>query len=140
MLLAGVVTGVALVLNLISIRATAVVNNFGVSFELAGSLVAAAILLVGAIFFFKHSEGLHALVQSGPVGGGQINLTAVGLAALLPVFVLIGWEGAADLAEETKDPRRSTPQAMLRANWVSIFTSIVMILALRSRSPTASRR
>ena len=85
------------------------VNNFGVSFELAGSLVAAAILLIGAIFFFNHSEGLHALVQSGPVGGGAVNLTAVGLAALLPVFVLLGWEGAADLAEETKDPRRSHP-------------------------------
>jgi amino acid transporter len=126
-LLAGIVTAAALVLNLISIRATAAVNNVGVSFELAGSLVAAAILLFGAIFFFGRSEGFHALVQSGPVGGGSITLTAVGLAALLPVFVLLGWEGAADLAEETKDPRRSTPYAMLRANWVSIITSIVMI-------------
>jgi amino acid transporter len=134
-LLAGIVTAVALVLNLISIRATAVVNNFGVSFELAGSLIAAAILLVGAIFFFKHSQGLSVLVQSGPVGGGQINLTAIGLAALLPVFVLLGWEGAADLAEETKDPRRSTPYAMLRANWVSIFTSIVMIICFAIAIP-----
>jgi amino acid transporter len=127
-LLAGIVTAAALVLNLISIRATAVVNNVGVSFELAGSRVAAAILLVGALFFFHHSEGVHALVQSGPVGGGTINLTTVGLAALLPVFVLLGWEGAADLAEETKDPRGSTPYAMLRANWASIGTSIVMIV------------
>jgi amino acid transporter len=111
------------------------VNNFGVSFELAGSLIAAAILLVGAIFFFKHSQGLSVLVQSGPVGGGQINLTAIGLAALLPVFVLIGWEGAADLAEETKDPRRSTPYAMLRANWVSILTSIVMIVCFAIAIP-----
>jgi amino acid transporter len=134
-LLAGVVTAVALVLNLISIRATALVNNFGVSFELAGSLIAAALLLVGAIFFFKHSEGLGVLGQSGPVGGGQINLTAIGLAALLPVFVLIGWEGAADLAEETKDPRRSTPQAMFRANWVSIFTSLVMIVCFAIAIP-----
>lgn len=134
-LLAGIVTAAALVLNLISIRATAVVNNVGVSFELAGSLVAAAILLVGALFFFKHSEGVHALVQSGPVGGGTINLTAVGLAALLPVFVLLGWEGAADLAEETKDPRRSTPYAMLRANWVSIGTSIVMIVCFAIAIP-----
>jgi amino acid transporter len=111
------------------------VNNVGVSFELAGSLVAAAILLLGAIFFFHHSEGLHAVVQSGPVGGGSITLTAVGLAALLPVFVLLGWEGAADLAEETKDPRRSTPYAMLRANWVSIGTSIVMIVCFAIAIP-----
>jgi amino acid transporter len=134
-LLAGIVTAAALVLNLISIRATAAVNNVGVSFELAGSLVAAAILLFGAIFFFGRSEGFHALVQSGPVGGGSITLTAVGLAALLPVFVLLGWEGAADLAEETKDPRRSTPYAMLRANWVSIITSIVMIVCFAIAIP-----
>ena len=134
-LLAGIVTAAALVLNLISIRATAVVNNVGVSFELAGSRVAAAILLVGALFFFHHSEGVHALVQSGPVGGGTINLTAVGLAALLPVFVLLGWEGAADLAEETKDPRGSTPYAMLRANWASIGTSIVMIVCFAIAIP-----
>jgi amino acid transporter len=134
-LLAGIVTAVALVLNLISIRATAVVNNFGVTFELAGSLIAAAILFVGAIFFFKHSAGPSVLFQSGPVGGGSINLTAVGLAALLPVFVLLGWEGAADLAEETQDPRRSTPYAMLRANWLSIGTSIVMIICFAIAIP-----
>lgn len=134
-LLAGIVTVVALILNLISIRATAIVNNFGVTFELAGSLIAAGILFVGAIFFFKHSEGTSVLVQSGPVGGGHINLTAVGLAALLPVFVLLGWEGAADLAEETQDPRRSTLQAMLRANWLSIVTSIVMIICFAIAIP-----
>ena len=134
-LLAGVVTLVALTLNLISIRATALVNNFGVTFELLGSLVAAGILFIGAIFFFKHSAGAGVLVQSGPVGGGHINLTAVGLAALLPVFVLLGWEGAADLAEETQDPRRSTPQAMLRANWLSIITSIVMIVCFAIAIP-----
>jgi amino acid transporter len=134
-LLAGIVTAVALVLNLISIRATAVVNNFGVTFELAGSLIAAGILFVGAIFFFKHSAGPSVLFQSGPVGGAKINLTAVGLAALLPVFVLLGWEGAADLAEETEDPRRSTPYAMLRANWLSIGTSIVMIVCFAIAIP-----
>ena len=74
-------------------------------------------------------------MQSGPVGGGKITLTAVGLAALLPVFVLLGWEGAADLAEETKDPRRSTPYAMLRANWVSILTSIAMIVCFAIAIP-----
>jgi amino acid transporter len=41
------------------------------------------------------------------------------LAALLPVYTLIGWEGSADLAEETRDPRRTAPKAMIRAVLIS---------------------
>ena len=41
---------------------------------------------------------------------------------LLPVNVLLGWEGAADLAEETLDPRRAAATAMFRAvGWSSVM-------------------
>jgi amino acid transporter len=50
------------------------------------------------------------------------------LAALLPMYCFIGWEGAADLAEETNDPRAVTPYAMIRANLVSMAASVLMIV------------
>ncbi len=50
------------------------------------------------------------------------------LAALLPLYCFIGWEGAADLAEETNDPRSVTPFAMIRANYVSVAASLFMII------------
>jgi len=50
------------------------------------------------------------------------------LAALLPLYCFIGWEGAADLAEETNDPRSVTPWAMIRANYVSVGASLFMIV------------
>jgi amino acid transporter len=50
------------------------------------------------------------------------------LAALLPLYCFIGWEGAADLAEETNDPRSVTPFAMIRANYVSVAASLFMIV------------
>ncbi|MBS1676500.1 MAG: amino acid permease [Actinobacteria bacterium] len=134
-LFAGVVIGVAMLLNIISIKATAFVNNIGVSLEVAASLIAAAIVLVGAIFFFEHSEGFGVLTQKGPVGGGHVGLEAIGLAALLPVYTLLGWEGAADLAEETKDPRRATPKAMIRANYTSVAASLLLIVSFAIAIP-----
>lgn len=132
---AGVVIACAAVLNIISIRATAFANNIGVSLEVAGSLIAALIVLIGAIFFFDSAEGIGVLAQSGPVGGGHITLEAIGLAALLPVYTLLGWEGAADLAEETKDPRRATPKSMIRANYTSVLASLFMIVAFAMAIP-----
>ena len=69
------------------------------------------------------------------------------LAALLPMYCFIGWEGAADLAEETNDPRAVTPYAMMRANLVSMGASVLMIVGFliaiplqRGRICWASRR
>jgi amino acid transporter len=44
------------------------------------------------------------------------------------MYCFIGWEGAADLAEETRDPRAVTPRAMIRANLVSMAASVLMIV------------
>jgi amino acid transporter len=44
------------------------------------------------------------------------------------MYCFIGWEGAADLAEETHDPRSITPRAMIRANLVSMAASVLMIV------------
>jgi amino acid transporter len=134
-LFAGACILAAAILNIISIKATALANNIGVSFEVLGSVVASIILILGTFFFFKHSEGVGVLVQTGPAGGGEIDLTAIGLAALLPVYTLLGWEGAADLAEETIDPRRVTSKAMIRANYTSVIASLVMIFAFAIAIP-----
>ncbi len=58
-------------------------------------------------------------MQTGSSLGGPVNLTTIGLALLLPVYTLLGWEGSADLAEETRDPRRVAPTAMFRSVIIS---------------------
>ena len=118
---------VAALINIISIRAVSAVNNTGVFFEIAGSVAAAALLFVGAVFFFHHTAGLHILVSTQRTSGGSLWYGFV-LAALLPLYCFIGWEGAADLAEETNDPRAVTPFAMIRANYVSVAASLFMIV------------
>jgi amino acid transporter len=117
----------AALINIISIKAVSAVNNTGVFFEITGSVGAAALLFFGAIFFFHHDAGFSILVSTQRTEGGSLWYGFV-LAALLPLYCFIGWEGAADLAEETNDPRAVTPFAMIRANYVSVAASLFMIV------------
>ena len=70
--------------------------------------------------------------QPSILGGQQVQQEVIWygfvLAALLPLYFFIGWEGAADLAEETNDPRSVTPSAMIRAKYVSVLASLFMIV------------
>jgi amino acid transporter len=126
-LFAVVAMVVAALINIISIKAVSAVNNLGVFFEITGSVVAAALLFFGAVFFFHHDAGFGELVSTQRTSGGALWYGFV-LAALLPLYCFIGWEGAADLAEETVDPRAVTPFAMIRANYVSVAASLFMII------------
>ena len=117
----------AALINIVSIKAVSAVNNTGVFFEITGSIGAAALLFFGAIFFFHHDAGFHILVSTQRTSGGALWYGFI-LAALLPLYCFIGWEGAADLAEETNDPRAVTPFAMIRANYVSVAASLFMIV------------
>ncbi len=126
-LLATLAMVAAAVINVVSIRLVSAVNNFGVVFEILGSVVAAALLVLGTIFFFRHDAGFSILVSTQRTSSGALWYGFV-LAALLPMYCFIGWEGAADLAEETNDPRAVTPYAMMRANLVSMAASVLMIV------------
>ena len=130
----------AVVINMVSIRAVSAVNNTGVFFEISGSVLAAALLFFGALLFFKHNAGFSILTstQRFPAGG---NLWyGFVLAALLPLYCFIGWEGAADLSEETVDPRKVTPMAMIRANYVSVAASLFMIVGFLIAIPGPIRQ
>jgi amino acid transporter len=96
------------------VRAATWINNVGASVELVGTVGLAVVTGIG-LFFFDHKAGTGILFETKRLDGGPVTFTAVMLAALLPVYTLIGWEGSADLAEETRDPRRVAPRAMIRA-------------------------
>jgi amino acid transporter len=128
-LLAAIAIVVGVILNAVSIRVVAWVNNAGALLEIFGTVLAAVLLFIGYLVFFHHSQGFHILVQRGAVQGGVPLWYGLVLASLLPVFTLLGWEGAADLSEETNDPRRTTPKAMIRANYVSIGFGLFIVIA-----------
>jgi amino acid transporter len=134
-LFAAVAMVAATVINMVSIKAVSAVNNTGVLFEIVGSVGAAALLFFGALFFFRHDAGFSILTSTQRTSSGNLWYGFV-LAALLPLYCFIGWEGAADLAEETVDPRKVTPFAMIRANYVSVGASLFMIIGFLIAIPS----
>jgi len=95
------------VLNIYGVRLVALINNTGVVFEILGMFVFALVLLA-----FHNHQGLHVVTNSGgvPVTGSTF------LAAMfMSLFVIYGFDTASTLAEETRDPRRTAPKAVLYA-------------------------
>jgi amino acid transporter len=132
-LLATIGVIVAVIVNIVSILLTARINNVGASFELVGTLGLTTMLAIGLLFFHP-IEGPKILFQVGSTNGTPINIVVIATALLLPVWTLGGWEGSADLAEETHDPRAVAPRAMRRSVLVSgaagLFVYAVFAMAI----------
>jgi urea carboxylase system permease len=93
------------ILNIFGVRLVSLINNTGVVFEILGMFVFALVLLA-----FHNHQGFHVVTDSAglPVKGSTF------LAAMfMSLFVIYGFDTASTLSEETKDPRRAAPKAVL---------------------------
>jgi amino acid transporter len=95
------------VLNIYGVRLVAIVNNTGVVFEILGMFVFALILAI-----FHNHQGVHVITNSG----GLPVTPSIFLAGMfMSLFVIYGFDTASTLSEETRDPRRAAPKAVLYA-------------------------
>jgi amino acid transporter len=98
-------------LSIFGVRIVAFVNNTGVVFEILGMVVFAIILVI-----FYHRQSLSTFTDFSYLGSGFNNQAGTFLAAMfMSLFVIYGFDTASTLAEETKNPRKSAPQAVLAA-------------------------
>ena len=92
-------------MNIFGVKLVAIVNNTGVLFEILGMVVFAFVLAL-----FHHH-------QSGAVifhtGGTTLTTGTFLIAMFMSLFVIYGFDTAGTLAEETRDPRREAPRAIL---------------------------
>jgi len=96
-------------LSIFGVRIVAFVNNTGVVFEILGMVVFALILLL-----FYHHQSVSVLVDGSYLGSGFNTQAGTFLAAMfMSLFVIYGFDTASTLAEETKNPRREAPRAVL---------------------------
>jgi len=93
------------VLNIYGVRLVAIINNTGVLFEILGMFVFALILLA-----FHNHQGFHVVTNSAGFHVGPNSFLA---AMFMSLFVIYGFDTASTLAEETRDPRRAAPKAVL---------------------------
>ena len=98
-------------LSIFGVRLVAIVNNTGVVFEILGMVVFAVILVI-----VYHHQSLSVFTDTSYLGSGFSAQTGTFLAAMfMSLFVIYGFDTASTLAEETKNPRREAPRAVIAA-------------------------
>ena len=113
-----------------STRATTRVNNTAVATEVIGILgLTVLLLIVAAVRGHGHWSNLG---SSGIVASaGYFKwLGPFMLATLLGAYTIVGFEAASNLAEETEQPHRVIPRAMIRAVLLSGAVGMVFLIAL----------
>lgn len=110
-----IVVIVQVVLIVASTVVTTRINNVAVFTELVGILgLTVAIIIAAAL---RHQGHWTNLFSTGVVAstGYYKYLGPFMLATLLGAYTIVGFESASNLAEETHEPRKVVPRAMIRA-------------------------
>jgi amino acid transporter len=113
-----------------STRITTRVNNTAVATEVIGFLgLTVLLIIVAAIRGLGHWSNLG---SSGivPSAGYYHWLGPFMLATLLGAYTIVGFEASSNLAEETQQPHRTIPRAMIRAVLLSGAVGMVFLIAL----------
>ena len=114
-----------------STRITTRINNTAVATEVLGIVGLSLVLLLIALFSSAHRH-FGNLGSTGvvPAAGWFTWLGPFMLATLLGAYTIVGFESASNLAEETHDPRRVTPGAMIRSVVYSGVIGMVFLIAV----------
>lgn len=124
-LLVAILASHALV-NAVSVRLVAWLNDFSASAHILGVVV-----LVGALLCWGRSQPVSFLAHGGFTTRADGNATlgfANGL--VLSMFTFTGYDASAHLAEETHDPARRTPWGILTSVGVSAIAGYLLLAAI----------
>ncbi|MEU2632318.1 amino acid permease [Kitasatospora sp. NPDC007106] len=107
----AVLLGTALIalttlVNAVDNRVLSLVNGVGVTAELAG------IALILVLLFTHTEQPVGVVLHTAPTGGGAWTLL---VGAFTAAYVMIGFDSAGELSEETVAPRRTAPRTILTA-------------------------
>ena len=117
------------VVNALGVRLMAMINSAGVFIELIAACLIAIILALNIkrgpeVFFSTNGYG------AGHSGG---FLGAFLVASLASGYVMYGFDTASSLGEETHEPRRTAPRAILRAILASfVIGGAILVFAVMS--------
>jgi urea carboxylase system permease len=120
-----ILIAISTVINSMGIRLLATINNVGVFAELAGIIM---LIILLAMYAVRDPIAAVVVNDAGPTFGMDTLLAACALTA---GYVLYGYDTAGSLAEETHDPRKRAPRAILQAlSAAGIAGLLVLLLSL----------
>ena len=111
LLLGAILVVFGTIVNMLGVKIMARINNFGVMAELIG----ASILVILLLFHITRGPGIvvHNLGLGAGHSWGYFGAFIIG--GIMSAYVMYGFDTAGTLAEETNDPRRAAPPAIIRA-------------------------
>jgi urea carboxylase system permease len=113
--LAMVMVVLTTIINAAGVRLLARINNIGVIAELVGASGLIVLFLIHANRGPAKVLTTTANTANVPVHHAWGYLGALLVGAIMPLYVMYGFDSAGSLAEETDDPRRKAPRAVLQA-------------------------
>jgi urea carboxylase system permease len=129
-LLGSILIVISTIINVKGIKLLAVINNIGVFTELIG-----IVLLIVLLFLNRVRSPAEAVVHIKNAGSALTSFpdlkVLMAATALTASYVLYGFDTAGTLAEETHDPRKKAPRAILQALIAAgVAGLLVLLLAL----------
>jgi urea carboxylase system permease len=124
LILGAILVVFATIVNMLGVKVMARINNFGVIAELIG-----ASLMVILLLFHIH-RGPQVIVHNLGLGKGHPwgYFGAFIVGGIMSAYVMYGFDTAGTLGEETNDPRRAAPPAILRALAAAAFLGACLLL------------
>ncbi len=111
LLLGFIMVGLTTLINCMGVKLLSQINNIGVAAELIG---AAGLIL---IYLVNVHNSPSVLFETDGTGAGHDwgYFGALLIGAIMPLYVMYGFDTAGSLAEETSDPRKKAPRAVIQA-------------------------
>ena len=117
------------IVNALGVRLMAMINSAGVFIELIAAVLIAIILAANV------TRGPEVFFSANGYGAGESSgyLGAFLVASLASGYVMYGFDTASSLGEETVEPRRTAPKAILRAILASfVIGGAILVFAILS--------
>ncbi|ADG98760.1 amino acid permease-associated region [Segniliparus rotundus DSM 44985] len=107
------------------------ITTVGVAIEIVG-----VVLIIGAMFVKAQRNPVAAVASTGGHGTGAGYIGAFVASMVMAAYVMYGFDSAAELSEETAEPRKVCPKAIINALLVSFVGGGLMILAALMAAPS----
>ncbi|MDQ6605912.1 MAG: amino acid permease [Actinomycetota bacterium] len=124
LLLGAILIVFGTIVNMLGVKIMARINNFGVMAELIGASILVILILVNA------HRGPGVVLHNLGLGKGHSwhYFGAFIIGGIMSAYVMYGFDTAGTLAEETNDPRKHAPPAIIRALIASSIIGGLLIL------------
>lgn len=128
-ILGSICIAVCIAIASFGVTKMAVITRIGVTFEIIG------VLLVIVLLALRIERGPGVVFETNGVQGDGSYVWPFLTSMLMAAYVMYGFDSAAELSEETNDPRRTAPKAITRCMLLSGVGGGLLILVALMAAP-----